>query len=149
MVKSFHLPPGKLGETVKGDLHFRIRDMVEGKKCNTPQCWPLADPGCDQIYLSKFETFDRKGRHVQTRRLLFYLEYGFDPNRRVIRMLCGNKNCINPAHMTIKLFEIVFEQMNPGRTLLEFRQQQITHIPPILTMEQANKWDISLRKASA
>lgn len=142
MVESFDLDPRP---EIKKDLHFRIRDMVEGRKCNTPQCWLIADPDTDRIYLSRNETLDRKGRHVQLRRLLFYLEYGFDPKRRVVKMLCNKNNCINPAHMTIKNFNVIYEQTHDGDTLADHRVDQIAGIPSTLTLEQANKWNVSLR----
>ena len=136
MVQSFNLAPR---DEIKKDLHFRIRDMVEGRKCNTPQCWPLIDPNTDRIYLSRFETLDRKGRHVQLRRLLFYLEYGFDPKRRIVMMLCGNPACINPAHMTMKGFDNIYEQMT-GETLHNHRMNQISRTPNILTFDRLRKW---------
>jgi hypothetical protein len=115
----------------KRDLLFRIRDRV--KKCNVPQCWELKDPDEDRLYLSRVETMDRKGRHVQLRRLLFYLEYGFVPRRRVITMYCGNNGCINPAHMKAKGFE------PPKDHIID----QIKRNPNILTFDQANKWQLA------
>lgn len=136
MVESFGLAPR---DDVKKDLHFRIRDMVEGRKCNTPQCWQLVDPDSDQIYLSKSETFDRKGRHVQLRRLLFYMEYGFDPKRCVVKMLCKTHGCINPAHMTIKNFENIYEQQT-GELLYDHRMNQVSRTPNILTLDLIKRW---------
>lgn len=114
----------------KNDLKFRIRERV--KQCNVPTCWELKDPSDDWFYLTRFETGNGKGRYVQLRRLLFYLEYGFEPRRRVIKMLCDNKACLNPAHMTAKGIssDLIYEHV----------LDQISRSPCILTWAQAQKW---------
>jgi hypothetical protein len=117
-----------LNEEIKKDLLFRIRPRM--KECNVPRCWELVDPTDDSLYLSRFETLDRKGRHVQLRRLLWYLEYGFCPRRRVITMNCENKNCYNPAHMRVKGWTPEYVDV----------MNQISRPNRILTLEQAQKW---------
>ena len=46
----------------------------------------------------------KKGVRVPVRRVLYYLEYKELPLKQ-ITMVCGEKDCINPAHMRIRGFD--------------------------------------------
>jgi hypothetical protein len=46
----------------------------------------------------------KKGSLVLVKRLMYYWEYGDCPPMP-IKLVCGNKNCVNPAHMRITGYE--------------------------------------------
>jgi hypothetical protein len=133
MVRKFFLSP----RVDTDDFRYRIKKLV--KECNVPKCWELKDPSDNRIYLSRFETIDRKGRYVRLRRLLFFLEYKEDPEHRIISMRCENTNCLNPAHMRVKGFEPEYDHI----------MNQISREPNILTFDQVRKWHLEGEAAAA
>ena len=69
------------------------------------------EPG--QIFLSKKYLTTGKWRKAQIRQVLFQSVYGEPvPIGRVIRMRCGNKRCIDPAHYAISGWRPPWEVMH-------------------------------------
>jgi hypothetical protein len=83
-----------------------IRDRT--LECRVPRCWLLKYPNDKgTLYLDRHtnvvENKKPKGKHVTIRRYLFYMFYGFVPDRHKLTPLCeGGSLCVNPAHMTFK-----------------------------------------------
>lgn len=111
MTKPFALRPINGDKTHEDNLRKKIRDRCH--ECFVPRCWLLKDKNDDgQIYLEKPLVEGSKGEHVQLRRLLFLNEYKqLPPLGRVIKMRCGRKQCINPAHMRVKGFEPSYQKV--------------------------------------
>jgi hypothetical protein len=89
-------------------IQKEIRDRT--KECHVPRCWSLKDESDKgEIYLDRTmhadESENPRGRHVQMRRYLFYVAYGFVPVRRKMTMRCGNTRCINPSHVKVRAWE--------------------------------------------
>ena len=81
-------------------LEYKILDRVED--CRTAKCWIIRDPKANNqvIWLKKKylnHMYNRKGRLVLIKRLLYYFEYDASPSQ-IIRNYCGEKYCVNPAH---------------------------------------------------
>lgn len=110
-------------------LTKQIRDRCD--RCYVPDCWTLKDPNDKgQIFLSKKLITTGKWRKAQIRHVLFQSTYGEPvPIGRVIRMRCGNKRCINPAHYSVSGWRPPWEVMH--RMIDELGW---------ITEEQAKEW---------
>ena len=90
----------------KERVNRQMLDRVDG--CRTPGCWIIRDPKETNkvVWLKEKELHHtgkdnkgnmRKGRLVQIKRLLYYMEYEALPTKH-IKNYCGEKYCVNPAH---------------------------------------------------
>lgn len=105
---SIHADKRKIWEQVK----------AKTKGCGTPLHWTIRDPvgSNSKIYLKPKEIDKKKGRYIQLRRLLFYLEYDVMPVKNIY-MVCKDEdpNCVNVSHMRISGWEneALFTEMIP------------------------------------
>lgn len=98
----------------------RLREEIKtkAKGCNSPLCWTLREPvsSNSKIWLKPKEVGvnSKKGKWVSVKRLLFFLEYEQLPLKNIYNA-CGNKKCINPAHMRMRGWEgdLMFTDMIP------------------------------------
>jgi hypothetical protein len=84
---------------------------TKAKSCGLPLHWMLREPvkSNELIYLRPKDLNKRRGVRTQVRRVLYYFEYKGIPLKK-ITMVCGEKNCINPAHMRVRGFESEADQ---------------------------------------
>lgn len=82
----------------------KIRTKAKG--CGFPGHWWLREPikSSELMWLRAKDIDKKEGARVPVRRVLYYLEYKSLPLKQ-ITMICGEKSCINPAHMRIRGFE--------------------------------------------
>jgi hypothetical protein len=82
----------------------KIRTKVRG--CGLPQHWLLREPikSNEVLWLRPKIRGRVRGKQVQVRRVLYYLEYGGMP-LKAVTMVCRVRNCVNPAHMRVTGFE--------------------------------------------
>ena len=80
---------------------------TKARACGTPYHWRLREPIDSNavMWLRAKDMDKKKGVRVPVRRVLYYLEYKELPLKQVA-MACGEKDCINPAHMRVRGFEL-------------------------------------------
>jgi hypothetical protein len=88
----------------KSKLQEQIKYRTTG--CNTPLDWQIREPveRNKRLWLPPKAVGKKKGSLVLVKRLMYYWEYGDCPPMP-IKLVCGNKNCVNPAHMRITGYE--------------------------------------------
>lgn len=82
----------------------KIKSKVDG--CGFPNHWIIRNPvkSNEVMWLRPRDLDMRRGKQVQVRRVLYYIEYKGLPLKE-ITVMCGEKNCVNPAHMRVRGFE--------------------------------------------
>jgi hypothetical protein len=99
----------KLSEAAEVPEHRReILQKVKSRAigCPSPNDWILREPVNTNrfIRLAPGEVTDNKPHLVLVKRLMYLIEYGFLPSKQ-ITMVCGKRNCVNPAHMRVRGWE--------------------------------------------
>jgi hypothetical protein len=88
----------------KNRIKRKIRSKVDG--CGFPNHWIIREPlkSNEKLWLRPRDLDTQRGKQVQVRRVLYYIEYGGLPLKE-ITIICGEKRCVNPAHMRVSGFE--------------------------------------------